>query len=870
MNNRFFYFLIIFILWACCIYAEAAYDRHVLYISSYHPAFPTFQPQIDGIKSVFEKENILLDIEFMDTKRFPGQETVKYFHNTLSFKLKKLPPYNAVIAADDAAFDYAISQRNNLFHNIPIFYCGVNNIEKAASFKNNIQIRGVVESVSIKETLELVRDFFPERDKIAVITDGSVTGQSDFKEFISVTGLFPLKPDIISLQYNTFDQLNFRVKNLGADYTILLLSAYTDSTGETRLFHNVLSEIYKNSRVPIFHLWEHGMGNGIFGGKLVRHYEQGRAAAEMALSYLKGTPAGKIIDIKESPNVYTFDYNELVRFNIPLRKLPEGSIIINKPLSFYEMHKVEIITGSVIITALLYIVIILILESRRLRKMVVERTQELAESEERWKFSLEGAGQVVWDWDVNNNKIFISRKWNEALGLNNEETLADIEEWFKEIHEDDREKTRVMMGKHLRGEKPLYENFHRIITKEGLYRWVLSRGKVIERLPDGTPQRVIGTATDVTELKQIEDEINKSRRMLQLVLDTIPIGVFWKDKDLRFLGCNNSFARLAGAESTESIVGKKDEDLFDSELAMSHKAVDVEILNTGTSKLNYEDQLSLPTGKVRILRKSKVPLTDNNGEIIGVLGTYEDVTVQKNLREETFRIQKLESVGILASGIAHDFNNLLMAIAGSLSVIRMSEDPSEKTMYWIEQAEKSCFAATELTTRLITFSRGGAPILQKENIVEVINDAVDSGSAGSSITVNYINHSPDTFIMTDFRQIRQVILNLIENSKEAMPHGGFIDIISSAIILEENNRLDLKPGRYMMISFKDSGPGIPEDIIGKIFDPYFSTKEMVAHKGQGLGLAICHSIITQHRGKITVRSNSGEGALFNIYLPFEG
>lgn len=870
MNNRVLNFIFIFILWSCCINAETVHDQHVLYISSYHPAFPTFNKQVDGIKSVFEKESILLDIEFMDTKRFPEPETVRSFHNTLSFKLKKLPPYNAVIAADDAAFDYAISQSNNLFRNIPIFYCGVNNIEKAASLKKNIQIRGVVESVSIKETLELVRDLFPERDKIAVITEGSVTGQSDLKKFSSVSGLFPLKPDIISLQDQTFGQLNSRLKNLGPDYTILLLSAYTDSAGETRLFHDVLSEIYRNSSVPIFHLWEHGMGNGIFGGKLVRHYEQGRAAAELTSSYLKGTPAVEIIDIKESPNVYSFDYNELVRFNISLRKLPEGSIVINKPLTFYEIHKVEIITSGVIITALLYIVVVLLLESRRLRKMVVERTRELAESEERWKFSLEGAGQVVWDWDVHNNKIFISRKWNESLGLDNEETLADIEEWFSDIHEDDRDKVRALMGKHISGEKPLYENFHRIIARDGSYRWVLSRGKVVERLQDGTPKRVIGTATDITDLKQIEDEIDRSKRMLQLVLDTIPIGVFWKDKDLKFLGCNNSFARLAGAESTDSIIGKKDEDIFDSEIALSHTSVDMEILNTGTSKLNYEDQMFLPTGKVRILRKSKVPLSDNNGEIIGVLGTYEDVTVQKNLREETFRIQKLESVGILASGIAHDFNNLLMAIAGSLSVIRMSEDLSEKIMYWIEQAEKSCFAATELTTRLITFSRGGAPILQNENIVEVINDAVDSGSAGSSITVNYINHSPDTFIMADFRQIRQVILNLMENSKEAMPHGGFIDIISSAIILEENNRLDLKPGRYMMISFKDSGPGIPEDIIGKIFDPYFSTKEMGAHKGQGLGLAICHSIITQHRGKITVRSNSGKGALFIIYLPFEG
>jgi PAS domain S-box-containing protein len=542
--------------------------------------------------------------------------------------------------------------------------------------------------------------------------------------------------------------------------------------------------------------------------------------------------------------------------------------VLNKPLSFYENYKALIITSGGVILALLFIVFILFIESRRLKKMVKARTEELAESEERWKFSLEGAGQVVWDWNLNSNRIFISRKWNEALGLDNEETFADIEEWFKDIHEDDRDNTRSIMKKHLNGEKSLYENFHRIKAKDGAYRWVLSRGKVIERTAEGRPQRVIGTATDVTELKQIEEEISKSRRMLQMVLDTIPIGVFWKDRNLTYMGCNNSFARLIGIESAESIVGKKDIEVFDAEIAQMYNKTDREILISGRPKLNYEDHLILPTGKVRILRKSKVPLTGVDGDVIGVLGTYEDVTVQKNLREETFRIQKLESVGILASGIAHDFNNLLMAISGSLSVLRLSEDLTGKNLHWIENAEKSCFAATELTTRLITFSRGGAPVLQDENIVEVINEAVDSGSSGSPVNIDYRNESPVTTIMIDGRQVRQVLINLIENAKEAMPGGGNILIVSSEINMENNNRLELNPGGYLMISVKDTGPGIPEAVIDKIFDPYFSTKEMGPQKGQGLGLAISHSIITQHGGKITVSSVPGKGAIFTIYIPF--
>ncbi|PKL16775.1 MAG: hypothetical protein CVV49_14480 [Spirochaetae bacterium HGW-Spirochaetae-5] len=554
--------------------------------------------------------------------------------------------------------------------------------------------------------------------------------------------------------------------------------------------------------------------------------------------------------------------------DISLTQIQEENTVLSKIQAGYEKHKSLVIVFGAVIVALLYVILLLLVESRRLRRVIVSRTEELAENQERWKFSLEGAGQVVWDWNLKNNRIFISRKWNEALGLDNEETYADIEEWLKDIHEDDRENMRSIMNRHLDGEKSLYESFHRIKAKDGAYRWVLSRGKVIERSADGRPLRVIGTATDITDLKQIEEEVSKSRRMLQMVLDTIPIGVFWKDRDFTYLGCNNSFARLIGIESAESIVGKRDIEVFDPEVAEMYNRTDREIINTGRSKLNYEEHLVLPTGKVRILRKSKVPLTGADGEIIGVLGTYEDVTVQKNLREETFRIQKLESVGILASGIAHDFNNLLMAISGSLSVLRLSEDLTVKNLHWIENAEKSCLAATELTTRLITFSRGGAPVLQDEDIFEVINEAVDSGSSGGSVSIDYLNESPVTSINIDGRQIRQVLINLIENSKEAMPGGGNIYIVSSEINLEINNRLELKPGRYLMITVKDTGPGIPELNIDKIFDPYFSTKEMGPQKGQGLGLAISHSIVTQHGGKITVSSVPGKGALFTIYIPF--
>ncbi len=866
--KRVFVLIIFFVLIITYMLSASHGGKHVLYISSYNPSFPTFNQQVDGIKSVFDKEDVLLDIEFMDTKRFPERENIRYFHNLLTYKLAHFTEYNAVIVADDAAFRYAVAQSSALFKNIPLFFCGVNDLAMAEKIEQRTEIRGIVEEVSMKETLQLIRDIFPERKKIAVIADGTISGLADLKNFITVVKNFPFDTDILTIQNLTFSQLNLRLRELENNYTILLLSAYTDCTGSTRLFHDEFSEIYHNSHVPVFHLWEHGMGNGVFGGKLIRHSEQGREAALLVMNYFRGKPLREIRNVNKSPNIYCFDYNELVRFNIPLSVLPEGSLVINRPPSFFEEYKRPVIAAGLFILSLFYVIIVLIYNGRRLKKNVIKRTGELAESEAKWKFYLDVSGQIVWDWNLQSNKIFTSRKWNDPLWLNNEETLDDLGERIKDIHPEDIQNVVKVMTAHLKGIIPVYECLHRVIVNDGTYRWVLSRGKTVERLPEGRATRIIGTATDVTQLKKIESDIIRSRKMLQIVLDTIPVGVFWKDMDLTYIGCNNACAKLIGVEFPEQVVGKKDVEMFDSNLAEMYNKTDREVLDSGYPKLNYEEEVHYSTGRVIIFRKSKVPLTGNDGEIIGLLGTYEDITEQKIFRDEMFKIQKLESVGILASGIAHDFNNLLMEISGSLSVMRYAGVHNEKCLYWLEHAEKSCFAATELTTRLITFAQGGAPVLQRENIADVVNEAIESGKWGERIEIHYSNESQDTSVMIDARQIRQVVINLVENAKEAMREEGVIDIVTSEIKLDDGNMFELEPGRYMAISVKDNGSGIPESIIDKIFDPYFSTKQTGKQKGQGLGLAICHSIIVQHRGKISVNSTPGEGAVFTIYIPF--
>ncbi|HET6514432.1 MAG TPA: response regulator [Thermodesulfovibrionales bacterium] len=257
------------------------------------------------------------------------------------------------------------------------------------------------------------------------------------------------------------------------------------------------------------------------------------------------------------------------------------------------------------------------------------------------------------------------------------------------------------------------------------------------------------------------------------------------------------------------------------------------------------------------------------GQAIRIVGVLHDVTERQKLEEERQKVQRLESMGILAGGIAHDFNNLLQVIVGNISLAKMAFEPEDATFESLEAAERACESAEELSNRLLTFSKGGFPVKKTVSMSRLLKDSVIFSMRGSNISPRFIIPEDISAVEVDEGQMNQVISNLVVNAREAMPEGGVLTISAKDVAVAEGERekLPLKEGNYVRISFEDSGRGITEDDLTRIFDPYFSTKEMGAEKGRGLGLAICHSIIKRHGGLITVESRLGFGTTFHVYLP---
>lgn len=258
------------------------------------------------------------------------------------------------------------------------------------------------------------------------------------------------------------------------------------------------------------------------------------------------------------------------------------------------------------------------------------------------------------------------------------------------------------------------------------------------------------------------------------------------------------------------------------------------------------------------------PIYDQQSLILGTVTVFQDISDILRMEEERLRKEKLESIGILAGGIAHDFNNLLTSILNHIQMVKMNTDPESREFSRLNDAQNAVLRSKQLTQQLLTFSKGGAPIRETISVPELLEETINFALRGSNVRSDIQTDKNLWPANVDSGQIAQVFENLTLNAVQAMPEGGNIYVRASNYPYKGGNEdLELSSGNYIRIDFWDDGPGIPEEYQEKIFDPYFSTKEV----GSGLGLASTYSIIKNHMGEIAVASASGRGAYFIVYLP---
>ena len=324
---------------------------------------------------------------------------------------------------------------------------------------------------------------------------------------------------------------------------------------------------------------------------------------------------------------------------------------------------------------------------------------------------------------------------------------------------------------------------------------------------------------------------------------------------------NSAIVNMTGMRRSK-LIGQTIEDLFD-DLAVDFRSQG-ELPETSGKLAVWEACLKTAVASPRDVAVSLHSVQDApvNVQIVVV----RDIAERKKMQQDLLKSRQLESIAALSGGIAHDYNNLLTAIMGNIS-LALTGIPEDEPMYeWLSQAQDASLIAKELTNRLITFSKGGVPQKETVNIAGLIESATEFALSGSNISAEFTIPADLWCADVDRTQIGQAFHNLVINAREAMPDGGTI-IVTAGNETAMPDGAVRKDGRYVVVSIKDHGSGIPPEALGKIFDPYFSTKMMGDQRGMGLGLSIANSIIEKHEGKIVVHAPPGEGALFRVFLP---
>ncbi len=367
------------------------------------------------------------------------------------------------------------------------------------------------------------------------------------------------------------------------------------------------------------------------------------------------------------------------------------------------------------------------------------------------------------------------------------------------------------------------------------------------------------------ELLEANDSLAKEREKLSITLRSIADSVVTTDIAGTITYMNPSAERLTGC-LLENAEGKRFSDIFSLNKMHSDAAVVDpvhEIVAEGHLEANNM-LLGVPGRESIVVELSGAPLRDKSGNITGAVLALRDITARQKLEQEISKINRLESLGVLAGGIAHDFNNLLTAILANASMVKTKKTIDEKFNRMISMIEKAGERAVNLTRQLLTFARGGEPVKKSVSIMALLRESIELTLTGSNCLCEVVNITPEAELwplVVDPGQISQVFNNLLINAIQAMPSGGNIKVMISNSGVPEG--LPLREGRYVRIDFIDEGEGISEENIGKIFDPYFTTKD----RGYGLGLATCYSIIKKHEGYIHVQSRPGSGSTFTVYLP---
>ena len=473
--------------------------------------------------------------------------------------------------------------------------------------------------------------------------------------------------------------------------------------------------------------------------------------------------------------------------------------------------------------------------------------------------ALEGAQAAKWDWDIQTGKLNLNSTWFTRLGYSYNEIPQELESFISVIHPEDRERTFEALNKHLKGETLFYECRFRMITKAGEIQWCIDRGCVVKRSASGEPLFATGVNINITPVIQLEQSLITSEQQLKAMIRSLPTPVAMFDRDFKYVAFSSrweqEWCRFASIEVGETLY-MPDGDRGNVWLASMKAALAGDTLNEDEDFIEVTPEVSI------WIRWTIQPWKLGNGEIGGIIIMAEDISHRKEAEMRIAQSSKLSALGEMAGGIAHEINNPLSIIKGYIDLLKRHSSRNslnqDLMLQYIDKMDITVGRISRIVSGMRRFSRESSMDEKVEySLNKIIDETLDIcleriNNNGTALSVDYFKNEP--IVLCRPVEISQVLLNLINNSFQAIasyPHPWI--------------RIECRETeKCYQIKITDCGPGIPNLIRQKLFQPFFTTKDIGV--GTGLGLSISRGIVEEHLGHMKY-ADEASNTTFVIELP---
>lgn len=853
-----FRLLVVLLLLVAPAWADHYLPRHrVLLLNSYHPGYVWS----DGIENAIRTElaradsTIELLTEHLDTKHFDAKQLFPELEKFFSAKYRQRQP-DVLIAADDAALQFLLARRERLFPGVPLVFCGINNFSDDM-IAGQERITGVAENADIAGTIGLILHLQPHIRQIAFISDSGESGKINRQRFQTAARHYQGQVTFVELSDLTLTELQTALRQLPADAAILHTTMFRDRDGTTMTPAGSVALLTEHSTRPFYGMWEHGIGDAGVGGIITSAALQGETAAAMALRILNGEAPETIPVVRDAPTRPVFNYPALRRYEIDEARLPAGSVVRERPVSFYQEHAAIVWTvgvGFVLLSSLVVALMINIM--RRQQAMMLLRTRknqlrQIIDSMPVGVFLADGNGQLImsnsagvkiWGGEqkvgiaeygvykgcwAESGQPLAATEWGMARAIRNGETsldeLIDIEAFDGE-------------------------------------RKTISHSALPLRDTNGDIIGGLVVIQDVTERLRGERTLLALANEWQNTFDALNDAIVLLDRDFRVMHCNRAFLRLTEMQPW-AVHGRHCWELVHHGTVPIKTCPFARMLESGRSEsAEYED-------RGRWWETRVDPILDDGGALYGAIHIISEITERKQAELErqgliTQLEQRNAELERFTYSVSHDLKTPLVTINGFVGQLRedLARNDLDCIAVDLDFIESSARQMAALLDSLLHLARSGRVIADPRpvDLPRIVREALATAGGvldeGMTVRLDFAADLPP--VPGDGERLREVFQNLIENAAKFCRNRPNAEI-------EIGGRLD---GRQAFCWVRDNGVGIPPQYLERIFVLFERLDNSTP--GTGIGLSLARRIVEKHGGRIWAESaGEGQGSTFFVILP---